>query len=90
MAKAQVQGKRPELYLVDLPGYGFAKAGKQEQRRWKAFIRGYLESRDMSRLRRVFVLIGEWVHMCLCVCARVCAPISLTNPSSPSPSLSFT
>ena len=56
-AKASVQGKRPELYLVDLPGYGFAKAGKQEQKRWKAFIKGYLESRDMSRLRRVFVLV---------------------------------
>jgi GTP-binding protein len=52
-------GKRPELYLVDLPGYGFAKSNKADQKRWKAFIQSYLASRDMSTLRRVFVLVDS-------------------------------
>jgi hypothetical protein len=25
---------RPEMYLVDLPGYGFAKKGKHEMKKW--------------------------------------------------------
>lgn len=33
-------------YLVDLPGYGFARAGREERRRWQALVRGYLASAD--------------------------------------------
>jgi len=33
-----------ELYLVDLPGYGFAKTGKAEQRSWGELIGSYLGS----------------------------------------------
>ena len=47
----------PTLYLVDLPGYGFAEATQSEQARWKDFIKGYLSNRDLSTLRRVYVLI---------------------------------
>lgn len=32
-------------YLVDLPGYGYAKAGQEERERWGRFINQYLESR---------------------------------------------
>ncbi len=32
------------FYLVDLPGYGFARASKTEQRDWDALIGGYLSS----------------------------------------------
>lgn len=31
-----------EMFLVDLPGYGFAKAPKQEKEKWAAMIEGYL------------------------------------------------
>ena len=33
-----------EMYLVDLPGYGYAKVSDAEKRRWKGLIEGYLEA----------------------------------------------
>ena len=43
------------FYLVDLPGYGFAKAPKQERDRWGVMIEGYL--RGSTHLKRVFQLV---------------------------------
>jgi GTP-binding protein len=43
------------IRLVDLPGYGFAKAGKGETRRFQNLGRAYLRGRP--NLRRVFLLI---------------------------------
>jgi GTP-binding protein len=44
--------------LVDLPGYGYAKASKSVRRDWPAMIEGYLLERDY--LVMVFILIdGE-------------------------------
>ena len=34
------------LYLVDLPGYGFAKVPKGMRSSWQQLITGYLENRD--------------------------------------------
>jgi GTP-binding protein len=42
-------------YLVDLPGYGFARAGKRDIAAWNALIRGYLRGR--ANLRRVCLLV---------------------------------
>jgi len=50
---------KPEFYLVDLPGYGFAKAAKTDQAKWRATMDGYLKARDLSTLRRVFVLVDS-------------------------------
>lgn len=33
-----------DFYLVDLPGYGYAKAPKTEQAKWGELIEGYLQS----------------------------------------------
>lgn len=33
-------------WLMDLPGYGFARVSKAEQRRWAAMINEYLEERE--------------------------------------------
>ena len=44
-----------DRYLVDLPGYGFAKAPKAVVERWQALLRGYLAGR--VTLRRVFLLV---------------------------------
>ena len=44
-----------EWYLVDLPGYGFAKRSKKEVQRLDQMIRGYILER--SQLVNVFVLI---------------------------------
>ena len=56
------------LYLVDLPGYGYAKVAKSDKVRWSGLIEGYLhDDRDM---RLVFQLIdmrhpptGDDIHM---------------------------
>jgi GTP-binding protein len=44
-----------QLYLVDMPGYGFAKAPKEKVATWTALIRAYLSGRPT--LRRVFLLV---------------------------------
>jgi GTP-binding protein len=38
------------LYLVDLPGYGYAKAPREERAGWERLVRSYLEGRDPLRL----------------------------------------
>ena len=35
-----------EKFLVDLPGYGYAKVQKSEQKRWQAFLAHYLQTRE--------------------------------------------
>ena len=44
-----------EWYLVDLPGYGFAKRSKKEVERLDQMIRGYILQRE--QLVNVFVLV---------------------------------
>jgi len=52
----EVAGTRPDPgTLVDLPGYGFAKASKSITRDWPEMIEGYLLERD--GLAMVFVLV---------------------------------
>jgi len=46
-----------EWYLVDLPGYGFAKVPKTEREKWEKFIRKYLAKRE--NLFCVFVLVDS-------------------------------
>lgn len=46
-----------EFCLVDLPGYGYAKAPKTERHRFNDFAADYLEFRE--GLRQVFVLIDS-------------------------------
>ena len=45
------------LYLVDLPGYGFAKAPVAEVERWQGVLRAYLRGR--ATLRRAYVLVDS-------------------------------
>jgi GTP-binding protein len=45
----------PAIAIVDMPGYGFAKAPKDQVEAWTRLIRAYLRGR--ASLRRVFVLI---------------------------------
>ena len=44
-------------YLVDLPGYGFAKISLNSRRRWEQMIENYLRKRE--NLVNVFVLIDS-------------------------------
>ena len=41
---------RGEFYLVDLPGYGYAKASKTEQEKWGELMEGYLKSGRVNHL----------------------------------------
>lgn len=43
------------IYLVDLPGYGYAEAPKPVVEKWQALLRAYLAGRPT--LRRAFLLI---------------------------------
>jgi len=47
--------KRINWYLVDLPGYGFAKVSIRSRRRWEQMIENYLRKRE--NLTMVFVLL---------------------------------
>ena len=44
-----------DWYLVDLPGYGYAKISKKKRREWEIMIEGYLQHR--RTLACAFVLI---------------------------------
>ncbi len=45
----------PKLTLVDMPGYGYAKASKKDVKQWQSVLRGFLRGR--VGLTRAFVLI---------------------------------
>ncbi|SDB05892.1 ribosome biogenesis GTP-binding protein YihA/YsxC [Eubacterium oxidoreducens] len=44
-----------EIYLVDLPGYGFAKVSEAEKKKWGEMIEKYLHT--SKQLKKVFLLI---------------------------------
>ncbi len=44
-------------YLVDLPGYGYAKVSKKERTVWSGFIKDYIITRE--NLMNLFVLIDS-------------------------------
>ncbi|MFT8736323.1 MAG: ribosome biogenesis GTP-binding protein YihA/YsxC [Zymomonas mobilis] len=50
-------GEPLEMRLVDMPGYGFAKAPKDIVKRWKWLINDYLRGRAV--LRRTLILIDS-------------------------------
>ena len=51
------EGENVKWFLVDLPGYGFAKVSIRSRRRWEQMIEGYLRKR--ANLEMVFVLIDS-------------------------------
>lgn len=50
-------GKVLKWYLVDLPGYGYAKVAQSDRRRWEQMIEGYIRKRE--NLTCMFVLIDS-------------------------------
>ncbi len=50
-------GKDGALYLVDMPGYGYAKAPKGQVKGWNRLIEDYLKGRQ--ELRRLFLLVDS-------------------------------
>jgi len=52
---ASDQRKKSGWYLVDLPGYGYAKRSQQQRKQWSRMIEDYLRKRE--NLLNIFVLI---------------------------------
>ena len=48
-------GKDRSMYLVDMPGYGYAQASKAQVKGWTRLIADYLKGR--RELKRVFLLV---------------------------------
>ena len=46
-----------DIYMVDLPGYGYAKTSRETAKKWMTMIRRYLET--SQALRVVFLLIDS-------------------------------
>ncbi len=49
------EGLGGECYLIDMPGYGYARAAKGQVKRWTGLIKDYMKGR--APLRRLFLLI---------------------------------
>jgi len=52
-----VSSNKKAWYLVDLPGYGFAKTSQSSRRRWEQMIEGYIRKRE--NLVCLFILIDS-------------------------------
>src|SRR5215831_8551997 len=50
-------GRVVNWYIVDLPGYGFAKVSQSARNRWQQMIENYLRKRE--NLMNVFVLVDS-------------------------------
>lgn len=44
-----------QWYLVDLPGYGYAKVSKIQREKWNKMMKGYMEQRE--NLQCIFILV---------------------------------
>ena len=53
------EATKQRVWLCDLPGYGYAKAGKVDRAAWAVMIRAYLERRDT--LAAVVQIVDAWV-----------------------------
>jgi GTP-binding protein len=52
-----VSSNQQHWYLVDLPGYGFAKVSQTQRKSWKKMIEGYIRNRE--NLMSLFLLIDS-------------------------------
>jgi GTP-binding protein len=57
ISSSKKDGPSFKWYLVDLPGYGYAKIAQSTRRRWEQMIENYLRKRE--NLVNVFVLIDS-------------------------------
>jgi GTP-binding protein len=56
-SKSKEQAPLFRWYLVDLPGYGFAKVSASQRKRWEKMIEGYIRTRET--LVNIFILIDS-------------------------------
>ncbi|MCK5128703.1 MAG: YihA family ribosome biogenesis GTP-binding protein [Clostridiales bacterium] len=71
-----------QFYLVDLPGYGYAKVSKTEQERWSQMLEYYMNNSD--NLQHIFLLMdirrepsdldhqmSLWIQSCAIPCTII-------------------
>jgi len=81
------------LYLVDLPGYGYARVERRRVETWTRLVRSYLQGR--ASLRRVFLLIdsrhglkpSDTEFMDMMDVAAVSFQVVLTKADKPKPAM---
>lgn len=56
-SKSKEQSPLFRWFLVDLPGYGFAKVSASQRKRWEKMIEGYIRTRE--NLINIFILIDS-------------------------------
>ena len=56
-SSGNARGPKEKWFLVDLPGYGYAKRSISDRNRWQQMIDGYLRKRE--NLMQVFVLFDS-------------------------------
>jgi GTP-binding protein len=56
-SSASAKSPTEKWFLVDLPGYGYAKLSQSTRRRWEQMIENYLRKRE--NLVNVFVLVDS-------------------------------
>jgi GTP-binding protein len=56
-SSASAKMPKEKWYIVDLPGYGYAKISQSTRRRWEQMIENYLRKRE--NLTNVFVLVDS-------------------------------
>ena len=52
-----ISSDKSKWYLVDLPGYGYAKTSQSSRRRWEQMIENYIRKRE--NLACLFVLVDS-------------------------------
>src|SRR5215210_7069266 len=57
LSKVKGEAQGVKWYLVDLPGYGYAKVSQTSRRRWEQMIENYLRKRQ--NLANVFILLDS-------------------------------
>ena len=60
-----VAGQGLKFYLVDLPGYGYARGGEASQREFQALASGYFRLRDEGRGPDVALMVVDARHPAL-------------------------
>lgn len=67
----EFHGYKPQIVLVDVPGYGFAKRSKLIQEEWIDRIATYLQERPARVLRMSLLLVDARYDStsCLFLCA---------------------
>ena len=69
LSQKNAEGSRDDIgYLVDLPGYGFAKASEDTRKTWSQLVGGYIAQRPtmmglviVMDARRPFMPTDEWL-----------------------------